>query len=226
MATYNGENYIEEQLVSILSQLHVDDEVIIVDDCSTDQTIPIIQSFSDSRIRLFRNQQNLKQIKSFEIALSRARYEWIFLSDQDDIWLPYKVSIYKQIEAISPGIGAIFSNHRLMFDSTISTECMYSLNPLLSVHIPWINTLGHGPSIAFQRALLSRILPFPPYITSHDQWIAQMLSLISNVYFIHAPCQLYRRHVNQVTNKGRMPMFKLLQSRLYTTLNLLMRIVR
>ena len=60
MATYNGEKYIEEQLKSILPQIGINDEVIIVDDCSTDNTVNIIREINDTRIKLFQNDRNRK----------------------------------------------------------------------------------------------------------------------------------------------------------------------
>src|SRR5690606_26359089 len=92
MATYNGENHIEEQLESILKQLKDNDEVIISDDGYSDKTIELIKGFNDPRIKLFLNSfRNI--ILNFEFALSKATGDFIFLSDQDDIWYDNKVII-------------------------------------------------------------------------------------------------------------------------------------
>ena len=90
IATYNGEKYIKEQLDSILVQLGEDDEVIIGDDGSTDLTLDIIKSYNDPRIKIYKNSfKNL--ILNFESTLEKAKGDYIFLSDQDDVWLPNKV---------------------------------------------------------------------------------------------------------------------------------------
>ena len=97
MATYNGEKYIKEQLDSILSQLESDDELLISDDGSTDNTISIIQSYNDSRIHILNHVPNSsysgheKVSSNFENALKNAHGDYIFLSDQDDIWCKDKV---------------------------------------------------------------------------------------------------------------------------------------
>ena len=91
IATYNGENYIESQLISILTELNIKDEVIIVDDCSSDDTIKVIRSISDSRIKLFFNEKNIGHIKSFERAINLSTGSVIFLSDQDDVWISGRV---------------------------------------------------------------------------------------------------------------------------------------
>jgi glycosyltransferase involved in cell wall biosynthesis len=95
LASYNGELYIREQLNSILSQLDVDDEIIISDDSSNDGTIKVIQSYDDPRIILLESMPETKKlgvVKNFERAIRHASGDYIFLSDQDDIWLEGKVS--------------------------------------------------------------------------------------------------------------------------------------
>ena len=94
MATYNGERFIAEQLESILTQTYSNLEIIIVDDRSTDQSYTILESYAakDTRIRLFRNEQNLGYVKNFEKGLSLAGGVYIAPSDQDDIWLPHKIT--------------------------------------------------------------------------------------------------------------------------------------
>ena len=86
MASYNGESFIVEQIDSILKQIGTYDELIIVDDCSTDKTLSLLKNINDSRIRLFQTDKNVGHIGAFEMALSRASNDIIFLSHQDDIW--------------------------------------------------------------------------------------------------------------------------------------------
>src|ERR1035437_8300006 len=107
MASYNGEKYIKKQIESIIIQLSSDDEIIISDDGSIDNTINIIEGFKDSRIKVFNNQslrKNRKSLierfrsatKNFENALKNASGEFIFLSEQDDIWLDNRGEITLQ----------------------------------------------------------------------------------------------------------------------------------
>ena len=103
--TYNGEKFVKQQLLSILQQLKDEDEVIISDDCSSDSTISIIKSLNDKRIRIFHHERiacgykgTMKTCylvgKNAENALQHARGEYIFLADQDDVWLRNKVEIF------------------------------------------------------------------------------------------------------------------------------------
>ena len=97
MATYNGEKYIHRQLVSILNQIDFDDEVIISDDSSTDNTLSIVKQFDDHRIQVFTNQGVSGPVGNFESALFRASGDYIILADQDDFWLPKKVDLVKSL---------------------------------------------------------------------------------------------------------------------------------
>ncbi len=91
IATYNASKYINAQIVSILGQLASNDEVIVSGDLSTDDTVEIITSINDARIKVIKSNIRLGVIKNFERSLYAAKGDIIFLSDQDDIWLPNKV---------------------------------------------------------------------------------------------------------------------------------------
>ena len=90
IATYNGEKYLREQLDSILPQLAESDEVIVSDDGSTDGTIDLITSLNDPRIKIVSNSGRKGYVGNFENALKHTTGDYIFLSDQDDIWYPNK----------------------------------------------------------------------------------------------------------------------------------------
>ena len=102
MATYNGECFLKEQIDSILPQLSQEDELIISDDGSTDRTLEIIASYKDERIKVFNHEKTgnkyyptLKvcySTSNFENALNQAKGDYIFLSDQDDVWEKNKIN--------------------------------------------------------------------------------------------------------------------------------------
>lgn len=92
LATYNGQQYILEQLQTILPQLSEDDEIIISDDNSTDNTVNLIKSINDNRIKIFINKSGKRiYTKNFENAINHSLGDFIFLCDQDDVWMPNKV---------------------------------------------------------------------------------------------------------------------------------------
>jgi len=113
LCTYNGEQYLKEQLESYAYQTQLPDELIVCDDGSTDSTIDIIREFADSAsfsVKLYINEQNLGSTKNFEKAIRLCTGDIIFLSDQDDVWREDKISLMSQIFEECPGTGAIFTD--------------------------------------------------------------------------------------------------------------------
>lgn len=107
MATYNGEKYIKKQLESIYNQTKKADEVIICDDMSTDDTVKIVQKFiNDNNLKkswkIIVNDKNLGYIKNFIKAISLTKGDYIFLSDQDDIFYLNKFEVMVEILKKNP----------------------------------------------------------------------------------------------------------------------------
>lgn len=115
MTSYNGEKYIIKQLQSIRCQSMPIDEVIICDDGSVDSTVEIVESYIRqnhlSSWRLIQNEENLKYSKNFFKAVSLCKGDYIFLADQDDIWVPDKVRLMTEILEKDPYIMAVSSNY-------------------------------------------------------------------------------------------------------------------
>jgi glycosyltransferase involved in cell wall biosynthesis len=95
LCAYNGASFIAEQLTSISNQTYSHLEIIIVDDCSTDDTVSIIEKFQnlDKRIKLYQNPNNLGYNKNFEKAFQLATGSYIAIADQDDVWHTEKIAI-------------------------------------------------------------------------------------------------------------------------------------
>ena len=114
MATYNGEKFIKQQIESILQQLKSNDELIIVDDYSNDNTVQIIQGFNDDRIKLYQNDINRKHVFTFGKAIAIAKNDLIFLSDQDDIWEMNRIEVFKGYFRKTDAL--LISSNFLIFD--------------------------------------------------------------------------------------------------------------
>jgi glycosyltransferase involved in cell wall biosynthesis len=93
LATFDGEQFLKKQLDTILVQIDESDEVIVVDDCSSDSTVKLIKEIGDKRIKITLNNKNTGALKAFERAISLAKGDYIFLSDQDDAWFPDKIKV-------------------------------------------------------------------------------------------------------------------------------------
>lgn len=119
LCTYNGERYIREQLESIFNQTMKVDEIVVCDDGSTDNTLSIIESYASPerpQIRIYRNEKNIGPAKNFQQAINLCTGDIIFLSDQDDVWQPTKVSTIVYYFDYHPNIDTIFSNAFLIGD--------------------------------------------------------------------------------------------------------------
>jgi glycosyltransferase involved in cell wall biosynthesis len=195
MATFNGEKYIKEQLDSILCQLSEDDEVIISDDGSKDKTIDIVNSYKDSRIKLFYNLNPLKGVVSnFNNAIEKSNGNIIFLSDQDDVWLPNKVFLtvdkLKKYNIVVSNCSIVDKNLNLIqksyFEIQKSKQGFFK-NIYKSSYL--------GCCLAFNRELLEYVYPIPYNLNLyHDWWIGFFADLFYKPYFIEEVCLLYRRH--------------------------------
>jgi glycosyltransferase involved in cell wall biosynthesis len=192
MATYNGEKYIKEQIDSILVQLGENDEIIVSDDGSTDNTIEIIESYQDSRIKIFRNSfKNL--ILNFEFTLNKAKGDFIFLSDQDDVWLLNKVEV---------NLGYLIKNDIVVSnckvvnqDLEVINKSFFQLNNSKQGLISnLIKNSYLGCCLAFRKEILGKALPFPKNIPMHDIWLGFVSELFFKPKFIEEPLMLYRRH--------------------------------
>ena len=117
MCTYNGANYIEEQLLSIFGQTKYVDEIVICDDQSTDDTVGLIRHLAErspGRIRLFINEERLHVSANFEKAILLCKGDFIFLSDQDDVWHANKVETLCNWLFLHPDKDVVFSNTRIV----------------------------------------------------------------------------------------------------------------
>lgn len=227
MAVYNGEKYIKEQLMSIIAQLpHVYDEIIISDDGSTDNTLDIIKEFNDSRIKIY-NSKSKNVIYNFENAIKNATGEYIFLSDQDDIWYPNKIS--ETIIQLENNI-MVFSNLSIFKDDIKNSKTLYDENKKLEGFIRnFIKNNFVGATMAFKKELKKHILPFPKNISMHDVWIGLIAELYGTTKFIVKPLIFYRRHNNNISttgSKSKNNMFKIVKMRFNLLSCIILRLIR
>ncbi len=203
MATCNGERFIRRQLESILSQLAVDDELVISDDSSADSTLDIVSSCNDTRIRLFPRQAFRSPALNFEFALKQARGEVIVLADQDDIWLPNKLAVVRNFF-----LNNLNRPLLVVLDGTVVDGEEQEIYPSVLAKLKagrgfWKNLYDNrylGCCMAFSRDLLERALPFPRNIPMHDIWLGQLCERIGATEFLPVVTMKYRKHSASVTD--------------------------
>lgn len=218
IATYNGAPFLEKQLISILNQLSVNDELIISDDGSIDGTLDVINSINDNRIKIIHNEK--KQVKSrssnhiyvsanFENALKRARGDYIFLSDQDDIWCNGKVDKMIQLLSEKENILVISNFSTIDANDNIIEPLFLKKKPFYKIFLlNLLKTPFWGCCMAFKKELLMYALPFPKNLILHDNWIGLLALHYGVVKYINDPLILYRRHQNNVSkNKSENPIW-------------------
>ena len=193
MALYNGSEYVEEQLKSILIQLSDADEIIISDDGSTDDSLKIVQGLNDHRIRLIENKNTNNLILNFENALRHACGKYLFLTDQDDIWEPHKINVMmkylKDYDLVVSDCSVINRNGNIINDSYFKLRG--SGKGLLK---NLIKNRYVGCCMAFNRFVLDRSLPFPKTIPMHDWWIGMVAEMFGKTFFCGKALVKYRRH--------------------------------
>ena len=199
VATYNGERYIEQQLQSILAQLTQKDEVIVSDDGSTDATLARIQALKDPRVRVLAH-THMGATRSFYAALEQTQGDYIFLADQDDVWLPNKVTRCTE---------TLQSYDLVASDAQVTDASLNVVAPSLFQLIGskeglfrnWMLCSFYGSCMAFRRSVLEAALPFPTgsYV-AHDWWIGIVAEMVGRVLFLPEPLILYRRHEANLTD--------------------------
>lgn len=228
LASYNGERFISEQISSILCQLGNTDELVISDDGSKDNTINIIQSYDDERIKLCFNKGPHSPIFNFENALRYCSGDIIFLSDQDDVWEENKVvkclDILNYADLVLHDASIIDSNGNLLDESIFSKrKSCIGLFPNL------LQNSYMGCCIAFRANLLKQILPFPRNTPMHDVWIGLITEIFGRTILSTDKLIKYRRHESNVTvsiSKSNFSIWKKISFRISLVVNLMKRIVK
>ena len=209
MATFNGGKFIREQLESILSQLPPDAEIIIADDGSTDDTLLVVDSLKESRIRVLPAERHLGVIYNFERALRASKGEIVFLADQDDVWLPGKVEMCLAAlnEADLVMHDAFLLGLSDAFESAwVRTGKLSDIRTYRSgVVANWWKNSFTGCCMAFRRNVLDKALPFPKNLPMHDQWLGLVAEKYFKVSYVNEPLVEYRQHSSNATHIEKSP---------------------
>ena len=203
IATYNGERFIREQLCSILSQLSNNDEIVISDDGSTDNTLSIVRELNSPLIKVFTNNGQHGYTPNFENALAHAKGDYVFLSDQDDIWEPQKVKVsmehLKSCDFIISDATMVDAGNRVIAQSFCAER--HSKPGLLNNLIRFSYL---GCCMAFRKEVLRKALPFPPNhkCCTHDNWLALIGLAFHKTVFLNDKLIRYRRYGDNTSAAG------------------------
>lgn len=200
LASYNGAKYIEAQLRSILEAISSNDEVVISDDSSEDETASLVESIGDSRLILLKNPTRVGYQKNFERAINAARGKYVFFSDQDDICLPVRITTSLQaLETHDCVCGdAILVDDQLKETASSYFEVRRARFSALAL---FLRPSVIGATLACRRSFVLRHMPFPAKVP-HDMWLSVIAALRGRLIAVDQPFILYRRHESAVSATG------------------------
>lgn len=227
MATYNGEKYIKEQIDSILQNMNQDDELIISDDGSKDETLNIISKYNDNRIKVIEGpRKGVKQ--NFANAIKNAKGEYIFLSDQDDIWMENKIDL--MLNSFENSKASVVIHDAEVVDEnlevTIPSFFEYRKSGKGILKNIYKNTYI-GCCMAFKAELKEYILPVPNNIEMHDQWIGVLGEKNGKgSIFLKEKLIKYRRHSCNVSGMEHYGIIKMIRNRNLFIINYLKRKIK
>lgn len=209
LCTYNGERYVAEQLESIFAQGGDVLEVVIADDGSTDGTLDRVRELVEAagwgpRVRILTGGGH-GVTANFERAVRACRGELIALSDQDDIWLPGRLSAQLERLDARPSALLLFANAELV--DAAASPMGATLFDHLEVSARELEDLADGgafrsllrrnvvtgATVVFRRSLLEVAVPFPAEWV-HDEWLAIMAAATAGVVPLDRPVTAYRQH--------------------------------
>lgn len=187
MATYNGGDYIKEQLESISEQTRLPEELVVFDDSSDDNTADIVDQFartSSFPVRLKINSTKSGAKENFTKALLACAGDVVFICDQDDVWLPQKIARTLKVFEDSPKTVGVATN---------SYICDQNLNRSGATVFATANPANGGGN-AYRRDFLHFALPVPPTPISYDGWLYRISALMNARQDVSEVLRLWRRH--------------------------------
>ncbi|HFI0715423.1 TPA: glycosyltransferase family 2 protein [Streptococcus suis] len=207
MSTYNGQQFLAEQIRSIQDQTYTDWTLLVRDDGSSDRTREILQDFAsqDSRIRLIdvEETENLGVIKSFHRLVHYDQADYYFFSDQDDVWLPDKLAVSLQEAQSYPtdqplmvymDLTVVDQDLQVMTESMIRSQSHHANTKLVQELTE--NTVTGGVSMINHS--LASLWTKTEDIIMHDWYLALLASAFGQLVFIDKAGELYRQHADNV----------------------------
>lgn len=193
MTTYNGARFLNEQLASFTAQTRLPDELVVGDDGSTDGTLSLLEEFAKTapfRVTIHRNPENLGYARNFCETMQRCSGDIIFLSDQDDSWMPDKIA--RCIGALEQPGALLVTHDARLADGELRPTDATMFGQLRASGSTDPDALFYGCCMAFDRLLVDFVLPPPLHF--HDMWLAVVARHMAGRVFIDDPLILYRRH--------------------------------
>jgi glycosyltransferase involved in cell wall biosynthesis len=218
LTSYNHASYLRDAIDSVLSQTYCDFELIIWDDASTDESWLIINSYKDSRIKAFRNEERKRGVYGINKAIGEiARGDYIAIHHSDDIWDPSKLERQVRFLDEHPDVGAVFTNALIVGENGAALEdtsnVYYKIfeQPNRSRH-EWLNQFFYkGNALCHPSVLIRRrcyidsgfYRPWLAQVSDFDMWIR--LCLKHSIYVLPEKLVRFRVRENEANTSGNRP---------------------
>ena len=203
LAAYNGEQFLSEQLASINAQTHPPDELVVVDDDSTDSTGSIVDAFTRSsciQTRYLKNATRLGYVKNFERAVDQCKGDIILLCDQDDVWQPHKIERVLKTFAQNPSKHVVINDARLV-SATLEDSGLTKLGQIKNSNQS-LNQFVTGCCTAITAEFKALFLPVPDDVFVHDTWLHALANSLEIRAVLEESLQLYRRHGSNASSSN------------------------
>ena len=217
LATYNGEKFLAEQIDSILNQTINIAQIVVVDDCSDDNTLKIVTSYHDQYPELFsiyKNEENLGPMQTFLRGIEECNTDYIALSDQDDIWKPKKLEMLFHELTRNPEAKMCFHDLEIIGpEGNLRADSYWRVSPP-HVQFPVIGAEArnqlinfsnpvHGCTMMFDASMKKWIIPIPSLLLlGHDWWISAVCFFLAKPIYIYEQLGSYRLHPGQAAGIG------------------------
>ena len=210
MSVYNGEKYLKTQIDSILNQTYKNFKLYIRNDGSSDSSAQIIESYNDDRI-IFSNEHNVGAAESFfELLRSNADSDYIFFSDQDDVWYPEKLEIMlKEIQKYDDVPTMIFTDFKTIDSDGNLIDESYEKKSALNVcegEVTVEKILVHpyvfGCASVINKKLAQIVKNQPKGIEMHDCWISQTAAAVGKLIYMPIKSIAHRFHNSNATGRA------------------------
>lgn len=196
MPVYNGQTYLREAIDSILNQSFTDFEFIIINDGSKDETATILKTYSDSRIVIVHNEQNLGLIASLNKGITLAKSELIARMDADDIALPERLENQYNYFKKHSDCNIVGGNHNNLHEGKITKITnTYSSGQLKSILL--FATCFIHPCVMFKKSEFTYYNHDYLHVEDYELWTR--LALQSELGHCEYPLIIYRSHANQIS---------------------------
>jgi glycosyltransferase involved in cell wall biosynthesis len=200
LPVYNCEKYISETIQSLLNQTFEDFEILVIDDCSKDSTIEIVESFDDKRIQLFKKEKNTGYTNSLNYAISIAKGEYIARMDGDDICMPNRFE--KQVEFLDANTNIILCGSAIQIIGQNTILRHPSSHDEIKVKLCFGNAFYH-PSVMGRISVFKENAYYSQFEPAEDYNLWTRLVFKGELANLEEVLLLYRVHNEQISQQKK-----------------------